>query len=845
MFFELIAQVFYKLLYMSITALVVGLIVMLIRRFADKRFSPFWKYAMWGLVFVALLVPWRPQSSFAIMSNTESVQSVSFHENYAIAQKEYDNIVIQQSEKSAEVDSEQISQAKTKANTLRLQTLLFDVIIPVIWLSGLILFGLYMILGRLRLKSKIQKSSVAVDSDRYDIILESCKQRLGISQKVDITLQTHIKTPALFKIFRPTIILPDYVESISDVHLEYILLHELSHLRRGDHIVSALLLVLQTVYWFNPLTWFLFKFIREDMELANDSSVLRGMSKEAQKEYSISLLYALTGYRQPAFTPSLLCLVDNEKNIERRINMIQLGEFFKRRKWLIAIAAIAVIAVAATLFLTVGVSDTKIPPVYVSGEFAQTIEAAQFGYEWDFSKTNTPKVELADNINPIECDYVEDNTITINSNQELHISTQKMTNDKNYITEVNLIRVEVYNKDGSLYTGETYRKYREDGIHIQSPKNNGKYIYTVYLEFPRGYVNYGFQVIVEDTVSTQPDFFSSSVEAIESAYSNKTAYVGDNSKVGGILNSMGNPNNTTWGGMELHTSEKPYGLIASYIGDEEAHNYYSQNQSTLRQRALILLALIDNADYVKISVSNEESARQWEYSRVWAEELMGGDVREQTNNLESFKRYVKLAVINSENSEEPENTGKIAEIKEYNGLSAQALEVIYENEQFKYSLSSIRSDKIIVVFNDKSEMSLKDAIASKKATIDELLDAGLQVWIEPKDNPFNVSFSSGFYAYSIDKKPFNPSHTFFFSTSQGENAGLYFNIDELLNVLKSLGYSEKADEIHSMKVPEGFYDIIGGQEYVKDSKLETLGLSVEIDWALGRHTPVDFTFVGN
>ena len=84
-----IAPVFYKLLFMSVTALVIGVIVMLIRRFADKKLSPFWKYALWIVVLAALILPWRPQSNLAVMNNTESIRNISFREEYETAQNEY------------------------------------------------------------------------------------------------------------------------------------------------------------------------------------------------------------------------------------------------------------------------------------------------------------------------------------------------------------------------------------------------------------------------------------------------------------------------------------------------------------------------------------------------------------------------------------------------------------------------------------------------------------------------------------------------------------------------------------------------------------------------------------
>ena len=353
---SVVAPVFYKLLYMSVTALVVGVIIMLIRRFADKRFSPVWKYAMWGLVLVALIMPWRPQSNLAVMNTTERLQEVSFRGEYEVAQIEYREAQTAQvgSIFQAPEPSEQVLEAKAKVDSLHIKTLIFDCIIPAIWLCGVVMMGLFMLLGFLRLGRKIKSTTAPFEAVqyRYESILQNCRQKLGIKRQVRIVMQGYVKTPALFGLFCPKIILPEYAENLSDEHLKYVILHELSHIKCGDGIVNTLLLALQTIYWFNPLTWLLFKFIREDMEIANDAAVLKNMGTDEKKEYSLSLVEVLAGYSKPALAPRLLCMVDSEENITRRIKMIKLGEFFKKRRLIIAVSGLLIIAITATLFLT-------------------------------------------------------------------------------------------------------------------------------------------------------------------------------------------------------------------------------------------------------------------------------------------------------------------------------------------------------------------------------------------------------------------------------------------------------------------------------------------------------------
>ena len=53
-----------------------------------------------------------------------------------------------------------------------------------------------------------------------------------------------------------------------------VLLHELAHLKRHDLAVNWLLGLLQSVHWFNPALWLVFRRVRADREVACDELVL-------------------------------------------------------------------------------------------------------------------------------------------------------------------------------------------------------------------------------------------------------------------------------------------------------------------------------------------------------------------------------------------------------------------------------------------------------------------------------------------------------------------------------------------------------------------------------------------
>lgn len=340
-----IAPLFYKLLYLSLTASCIGLVILLIRRLADKKIPPVWKYVMWGLVLVALVLPYRPQSKAAVLPQAP-IEEISFRQEYDEIRSQT-HLALQ----SEETGPEEAERLQTQQNKLYWKSLLVDVVIPLFWLCGAVgLLGVFA-LSAWRLSRNIRRHTLPADS-RCRQLLAQCAESLKFRRPVELISQDTIGSPAVTGLRKPKILLPAYAPDMSDENLRFILLHELSHLKRGDVLLNALLLLLQAVYWFNPLIWLLFRTMREDMELLNDAYVLRCIGQEQGKAYSRALLEVLAKSSRLSLAPKLLCMCDEGRNMERRIRMIKLSESFRKRKAFIALFCVLLMAAMAVLFLT-------------------------------------------------------------------------------------------------------------------------------------------------------------------------------------------------------------------------------------------------------------------------------------------------------------------------------------------------------------------------------------------------------------------------------------------------------------------------------------------------------------
>lgn len=96
--------------------------------------------------------------------------------------------------------------------------------------------------------------------------------------------------PALIGAVAPRIIVPDgFEQDYTQQQQELILLHERTHLRRGDAQVNALVALLRGVFWFNPLFHYAAVRMRIDQELACDALVLR-QRPDARRPYAEAML---------------------------------------------------------------------------------------------------------------------------------------------------------------------------------------------------------------------------------------------------------------------------------------------------------------------------------------------------------------------------------------------------------------------------------------------------------------------------------------------------------------------------------------------------------------------------
>ena len=91
-------------------------------------------------------------------------------------------------------------------------------------------------------------------------------------------------------LLRPVLLLPEGRASGRMLH--YALLHELTHYRRRDIWLKALMLWVCAVHWFNPLVWLMARAVERDTELACDERAAGRLTAGERAEYGRAILEA-------------------------------------------------------------------------------------------------------------------------------------------------------------------------------------------------------------------------------------------------------------------------------------------------------------------------------------------------------------------------------------------------------------------------------------------------------------------------------------------------------------------------------------------------------------------------
>ena len=151
--------------------------------------------------------------------------------------------------------------------------------------------------------------------------------------------------PGVFGIIRPVLYLPaNIADHLDDAQLKAIVAHEDCHIRNRDNLTAALHSLVEAIFWFHPLTWWIGARLIEERERACDEEVVRlGSDPEV---YAESILKICKLYLESplTFVPGITGS-DLKKRIEAIMTNRVLRSLNPAKKLALAVACLTALAV--------------------------------------------------------------------------------------------------------------------------------------------------------------------------------------------------------------------------------------------------------------------------------------------------------------------------------------------------------------------------------------------------------------------------------------------------------------------------------------------------------------------
>ncbi|HWZ79954.1 MAG TPA: M56 family metallopeptidase [Candidatus Sulfotelmatobacter sp.] len=219
-----------------------------------------------------------------------------------------------------------------------------------LWLVGF-LAVLVLWCVRWRRVSAATKHAMPLEEGREVAVLRRMERIGGIRRPLAMLLSRTSLEPGIFGIARPVLVWPEGIsQHLDDQHLEAILAHELWHVRRRDNLFAALHMLVEAVFWFYPLVWWLGARLIDERERACDEEVVAlGKNRQIYAESILKVCEFCLGSPLPCV--SGVTGADLKRRMVHIMNdRISLKLDFAR-KALLTLAAILAIAVPITFGL--------------------------------------------------------------------------------------------------------------------------------------------------------------------------------------------------------------------------------------------------------------------------------------------------------------------------------------------------------------------------------------------------------------------------------------------------------------------------------------------------------------
>ena len=291
---------FQTFLVLSVAGSFLAGVLLALKKWTGKQFSPTWQYVLWIGVLLVMVVP-------VSVKVPALVQPLQEKQTVQTASPTATELIVR--EQPAPVDTVEAPAGEILpfAEETALPPIPWWDVLAVIWVLGALGSLGYRLTGYFRFRRHIRRTGTPMELAGVPKRLRVCKTTAAVS-------------PMVMGIFRPVLILPE--TALTESRLPYVLRHELVHYRRGDIVWRWLAVLATSIHWFNPMAYVAAAQMQEACEISCDWCVVRSMEQAKRNDYMrviLELLAEAMAKKQILTTQ----MASEKKQLQRRFTMIR------------------------------------------------------------------------------------------------------------------------------------------------------------------------------------------------------------------------------------------------------------------------------------------------------------------------------------------------------------------------------------------------------------------------------------------------------------------------------------------------------------------------------------------
>lgn len=359
-----------------VSAIIVILIVM--KRIFKNHLTNRMQYNLWFILLVLLAVPFLPISYFRFDMLFSWIEKLKTGVVSDTAMTINNSVIHSTDTNSGLMEDFALSVSKNTSSYLSL-------LLYAIWITGILVMTVFLIKSKLYL-NKIKKSSLILQNKDVTKLYKECLQEMGIKRNIPVYSTAFLKSPVITGLFQPKIYLP--IHLISDYNatdMRYMLLHELQHYKHKDLFANYIINITSVLYWFNPLVWYALGIMKNDREIACDTSVLNILKESEYETYGNTLINFASKISFLSI-PFASGIGGNMKQIKQRI--INIASYkkpttLKKSKSIMSFIVIATMILSFAPTLSAGAKDNNHYNWKISDKNINYMDFSEYFEEYD------------------------------------------------------------------------------------------------------------------------------------------------------------------------------------------------------------------------------------------------------------------------------------------------------------------------------------------------------------------------------------------------------------------------------------------------------------------------------